>query len=164
MPAESTKRKALETLDNMRLIVKRGRLKHEGYVSEIVDEKLHQSGAICDGRNYCMLGTAWVAYGVKLTADSWEDDLPGVSQGFRRDDFLAHRPGLKLVYDALNQAARVRLDRLGYGRYREDERISFKSEAEAYFENVMSDWGNEKRERRATYSLLDAAKKIVEAA
>src|SRR3954470_25080319 len=116
MPAESTKQKALEILDNMKLIVKRGRLKHDEYVSdEVADRKLHETGAICDGRNYCMIGTLWVAGGVKpeIGWGIWgglNATLESVSQP-DRPAFLKHRPDLKLAYDALNEAAESRLRR-----------------------------------------------------
>lgn len=112
---EKTRQSALKALDGFRQIVRNGMVQHEGYVSEeVLNDDLAQSGALCQGRAFCLLGSLWRGAGVRLTFESYFTSgptypvLPGVEKE-KRDAFLAHRPGLRAAYDALNAAADKRL-------------------------------------------------------
>jgi hypothetical protein len=120
------KAKALSTLDGMREIVRNEMLTRGVYLTDVEEPDLAKSGALCGGRRACLLGSAWIAYGIKPD-EKW-DELPGVDEG-ERSGFLRHRPALKAVYDALNLAAERKLAR--------DPglcRAKFDSPAEALFE------------------------------
>lgn len=107
MPAESTKEQALEALTGMATIVKREMLVRGSYVGDrVVNKKLAEEGAICQGRKYCAVGSLWVGAGIKPKVTSFGyARLPGVFE-HERDRFITHRPGLKLAYEKVNEAAR----------------------------------------------------------
>jgi hypothetical protein len=92
------KAKALQTLDNMAEIVRNERLIKGAYIHPAVD--LEFSDAVCGGHKACLIGSAWLAYGIKMRGG----DLPG-SHPTARPSFLRNRPALRVVYDALNDAA-----------------------------------------------------------
>src|SRR4051812_668533 len=110
MPAESTKEKALDALTGMAAIVKNEMLMHNNYVTPtVVNEKLAKAGAICRGHKACAIGSLWLGAHVRMTLDDEYDgikyyDMPGVAPD-ERDDFVKTRPGLKLAYEKINEAA-----------------------------------------------------------
>lgn len=94
----TVKAKALQTLDNLAQIVKNERVIHGIYIDSSVDPEF--SGAVCGGHKACLIGSTWLAYGIKME----DDDLPGALPS-ERSFFLRNRPALRAVYDALNDAA-----------------------------------------------------------
>lgn len=107
-----TRDKALATLNGMAEIVRNEMVRRGVYVTaEIVNPDLREQGAICGGRQACAIGSAYLAAGVRPKRD--EDDylvLPGVEQR-ERDDFLRHRPGLRVALAALNEEAEAYIKR-----------------------------------------------------
>lgn len=100
--SDRTRQSALNALAGMEQIVDAEMLIHGEYATDvIVNSKLFESGAICGGRQYCAVGSLWVGGGIKYDRRL---GLPGVAP-YQRDAFLAHRPGLRLAYEALNEAA-----------------------------------------------------------
>lgn len=101
----TVKAKALQTLDNLAQIVKNERVIHGLYIDSDIDPEF--SGAVCGGHKACLVGSTWLAYGIKME----DDELPGAFPS-ERPSFLRNRPALRAVYDALNDAAerKVRKD------------------------------------------------------
>lgn len=97
--------KAIQTLDNMRNIVKNNMLTRSEYITRnVVNRKLAEQGAVCRGHKACAIGSLWLAHGIKIVPN-WDGraSLPGVydpSAYARR-----YHPGLKLALDALNAQA-----------------------------------------------------------
>lgn len=183
MPSEKNKQKAIDALEGMRLIVKREMLVRGEYVTDdIKNPKLAEEGALCQGRQYCAIGSLWIGGGVKLHLGEYlgwageylgwagevayfEAELPGVFES-ARPDFLRRRPGLKLAYESLNAAAadwikKYDLDKVVNHPNKEE----YKAEIEALFEN-----GHKSRKEGANLGrpellkLITAAKRKVNAA
>ncbi len=98
---------ALAALDGMARIVRRERLIRGDYVSDDFDPAL--SGAVCQGLRYCAVGSLWAGAGIKARCYEMNDyeawfELPGVGQ-YERSEFLRRRPGLRVAFAALNDAA-----------------------------------------------------------
>lgn len=105
---DKVRAKALKTLDGMVEITKNEMLARGVYFSDqVVRRDLAESGALCGGRRACLIGSAWVAYGVKLDKEAV---LPGTDED-ERHQFLRNRPALNAVYKALNNAAQRKFDR-----------------------------------------------------
>jgi hypothetical protein len=147
VPAISTYTKAIKTLEGLIDITQRERLNHVGYLDM---ESLAGNGtrpAVCEGTTACLLGSTWMAHGAKLVQDQGGDDwyFDGVYQKLR-EDYLRHRPALRLVYDTLNAEARkVLVDECGYtdedGVLRDSGgcfKATFESEAEELFERGLA--------------------------
>lgn len=93
--------KALNTLDGVIKIADNEMLIQGDYVTaEIVNPELAKKGAVCGGRKACLVGSTYLAHGVKV----WRED-GGLFETWRRDDFMRTRPALRLAYEALNEAA-----------------------------------------------------------
>lgn len=107
--------KAIDTLDGTISIARNEMLAHAGYISpSIVNSELAKQGSVCRGHQACLIGSMWLAGGVRRTGSRFRGyDLPSVSQGSERDRFLARRPGLLLAYDATNAAAERYMKRTG---------------------------------------------------
>jgi hypothetical protein len=94
----------IKILDDMTEIVKNDMLVRGQYVSnKIVDHDLYNSGAICRGRQACAVGSMWLAAGVPVNINWYEEaELPGASIG--RADFLdeEQNSGLRAAYNAMN--------------------------------------------------------------
>lgn len=142
--SEKTVDKAIDVLDGIREITKNEMLVARQYVSQdIVDPELAAEGAICGGRNACLVGSAYLAAGIKLKKDDMGFvDLPGIGDADDRARFRKNRPGLRVAMDALNEAALARIEKLP-----EDEQnyvlyegiVSIENEgdaAECLFENT----------------------------
>lgn len=103
--SERTRNKALDTLSGMSQIVKNEMITPNQYVGPVVDQDLAEAGAICGGRKACAVGSLWIAGGVKVEySGHGAPGLPGVEE-YQRENFLRPRPGLRLAYDSLNEAA-----------------------------------------------------------
>jgi hypothetical protein len=113
MPSQKTVGQALDALDGMATIVKREMTGRVGYVSQYTyDKRLAESGAICGGRKYCAVGSLWVGAGIKPEGHDGTVNLPGTDED-ERDAFLRGRHGLRLAYNALNEAADAYVKRTG---------------------------------------------------
>lgn len=120
---------ALRTLDGIRQITKNEMLIHGEYVTDNVrNKKLAAEGAVCGGRKACLVGSAYIAYGVPLQItehyDYWREktvervELPGIGDKRNRAGFRRYRPGLRLAMEALNDAAERKLATLSERRQR----------------------------------------------
>jgi hypothetical protein len=156
-PTQATKDKAIQALDGMREIVRHEMLTTGTYIEEeISNPRLAKSGAICGGHKHCAIGSLWVGAGIKPVK---QDDcifLPGADVPSRRD-FLKHRPGLKLAYNALNEAA---------SDFMENKEIcpasTFDAAIERLFEGCWDD--GEALTKRDLLGIIAAAKRKVKAA
>lgn len=165
MPAQSTIEKAVRALDNMKVIVKNDMLEQGVYLTEeVVDPKLAERGAVCGGHKACAVGSLWLGYGIKMQGPKDERILPGVyvnTYGSEdlvdRDTFLKSRPGLKLAYDALNEAADKFIDK---NDLENDLDHSFGAKIEALFEGTY----DEKVHRKDMLQIINNAKRNILAA
>lgn len=171
MPAASTKTRALRALAGMRTIIENEMLCHGVYVSDEVEDP-EKAGQLCGGRHMCAVGSLWVGGGVKVIIDpTWHDaQLPG-TESDDRDDFLKHRPGLRLAYEAMNAAAKEWAD--AHGVYVVDEDMTYLGYMEYLFEVGLpshvgyDDYRNPappEEARSIMLSLIDRAEQIVKAA
>jgi hypothetical protein len=106
---------AHETIERMEQIVVAEMMMHMEYISDEVDEKRREEGAICGGHRACAVGSLWLAHGIRpwLSYD-WDSEegrrviygaqLPYVSAN-ERAEIMDRLPQLRIAYDALNQAA-----------------------------------------------------------
>lgn len=104
MPTIAHYDKAIDSLNGVIQIAKNEMLQQGLYISEVRDEKLAEQGAICGGRNACLVGSLWLGYGIKPVGDALFPELPGTDDDERRK-FIRNRPGLRLALDALNEEA-----------------------------------------------------------
>jgi hypothetical protein len=141
MTALIDKTNSLTILDRMAQIVKTGRTTRGHYLSDPIHEdddpmpkNLH---GVCGGREFCAVGSLWIAADIHPEADGYGDIiLPGVNQE-ERHDYAQKVPGLKLALDALNQASedfRAVLD--SEGLYDPSEAGHFYDAIEALFEGT----------------------------
>lgn len=144
----NTQEKALSTCDGVIEITKNEMLVHGIYVSDnIRNRDLKARGSICGGRQACLVGSVYVSYGVGVfRADgAYRADFPGFSAGVR-EDFMRNRPGLRLAYNAINEAARryalkgwpeyVATELREYGEQWEDETTPDEGWGEWFFEDL----------------------------
>lgn len=102
-----TRAEAGKIFEGMEQIVRNEMLIRGVYITEYVaNPALAESGAICGGHQACMVGSMWLAAGIK---PRWFDEdgyryfeLPGTSVGDMRQNFLEAHPALKLAYDTMN--------------------------------------------------------------
>lgn len=171
MPSEKTKRQALTALDNMRSIVHNEMLIAGSYIDdEITNEELAAEGAVCGGRKHCAIGSLWVAAGVRYTKTEWPLygggvrvtlDLPGVTEP-EREDFLRHRPALKLAYDCINASAKAYAEKKGLPFRPEDPWLeTFDAAVEALFEG---NWDEGRIDKKDLLKVISGAKRRVKAA
>lgn len=176
MPSGSTYEKALETLDNMRQIVKNEQLKRGEYVSQEKDDELAAQGAICGGHKACLLGTTWLGYGIKPIIQMGhyygpEVELPGIEDEETRAIFLKRRPALKLVYETLNELADAKLPEKKRGEFRDNEwdeeknryiysQRRFASQAEEFFEVTLKN-KPQRVVRKEILALIQQAKRKI---
>lgn len=125
------KAKALATIDGMAEI-NDAEMMHPGtYVTDVVrPERKH---AICGGREACLIGSMFLAYGVR--AGEAETYSPA---GALRRDYLDRHPDLGVVYDVLNEVAGEILVKRGYGATGTPHRDVL-GNAEYLFENAGAD-------------------------
>jgi len=102
--------KALDILDGMLQIADNEMITKGIYYKEEC-ERPDLKDQICGGHRACLIGSMWVAALVRpKKLEYWDElTLPGVEYGEDRDEFLKRRPGLRLAYNALNEAAERRL-------------------------------------------------------
>lgn len=142
----STRKKAIRSLDGMAEIVAKEMLVKGDYVGDEIDADLKAQGAICGGHKYCAIGSLWAGAGIHPKRDvytyiSGDKDvifsLPGVTNR-ERDSFLDKHPGLKVAYDALNEAAE---DFISEHEVPEEllDRHQFSAAVEALFEGAYAD-------------------------
>lgn len=105
-----TQTQALSYLDGMAEIVRAERLVRGDYVTQPTNGEVGfiDAEATCEGRRFCAIGSLWTGAGIKPV---WRKapygihlEMPGAWEGKRRE-FLSHRHGLRVAYDALNEAA-----------------------------------------------------------
>lgn len=155
---EKVRTKALSTLDGMAEIIRRERIVKGEYATEVDDPK--KSDAVCQGRRYCLLGSAWVAYGAKV--DKFWGTLEGVVEDDERADYLRHRPALRAVYNALNNAATRKIEKLPRLTPTQQHRLrQFPSPAEGLFESL---YGSTKLGRTDLLRLVASARREIKAA
>lgn len=107
------KLEALGALGGMQIVVNNEMLKRRTYISDCVeDQELAEAGALCGGHKACAVGSLLLGAGVKPTMSGDYADLPEANPNTLvsgrpspREKFMADNPGVKLAYDALNQAA-----------------------------------------------------------
>lgn len=162
MPSAIIKQQALKILDGIEEITKAEMLVSGQYIDREITNP-ERIDSLCGGRRVCLMGSAWLAAGYKadFKLHSVVYPLPGIDPDVRAE-FLARRPGLRLAYDALNQAAESRIKRLppdirDFINNQITEGEFAGSAAENLFENSTLD-------RKAVLSLLRSARKIIEAA
>lgn len=174
---EKTRKTALKALDEMTEVINNEMLLHGRYVTEAVEcPDLAAAGAACGGRRACAVGALFLGAGVKAKGLN----LPGAFP-HERPGFLAHRPGLRLAYDALNKAAAKKHPRLlarvaaesdDY-HYDENDReisqVKLVGALEALFESgyldPSEDQGTASRvEQRKLLAIIDVARQEIEAA
>lgn len=166
--SETTRAKALKALDGMATIVKAERLERGVYVSdEVVDPR--RAGALCQGRNYCAIGSLWVGAGIRPTIGRWVDlderprvtvSLPGAALTEKgRAEFMRRRPGLRVAYQALNAAADDYIERRNIDRQELLEAVGddFEASIELLFE------GDEDLGRTELLKIINSAKRKVRA-
>lgn len=154
MPSESTKVKAIAALEGMRQIVRREMVVAGRYVEDDVSNP-RLTKAICGGRKHCAIGSLWAGGGIKARVEDWGHDLPGADQD-ERDEFLRHRPALRLAYDSLNAAAETFI--AGHGELELD--TFFSAPVEALFEGSYGD-GDGALTKRDLLAIIATAKRNV---
>lgn len=127
--SESTKEKALDSLDGMRQIVRAEMLIQGEYVDDEISNP-RRIKSICGGRKHCAIGSLWAGGGVRPVFRGEMIVMPGVLS-FERPTFLRSRHGLRVAYDALNAAARKFADDHGIDL---DKDRSHDAEIEELFE------------------------------
>lgn len=154
---EKIRDKALDTLTGMSQIVKNEMLIRGEYVTPVRNRKLADEGAICGGRKACAIGSLWIAAGVKVEPQgALGARLPGIYDS-QRPGFLRRRPGLRLAYEALNEAAEEYA--VEHNKVATIKRSHFDSPIEALFESRAAKIG-----RPELLSLINVAKRKVRAA
>lgn len=168
MPTQGTIEKAVKALDNMKEIVKNDMLEQGVYITEsVVDQRLAEQGAICGGRKACAIGSLYIGYGIRPDIEDGYAKLPGVddtryywtggpNKPSERESFLKTRPGLRLAYDALNDAA----DKFVEKRDDIDEGDlddTFTASIEALFEGTYG----EKVHRKDMLQIINNAKRSI---
>lgn len=94
--------KALDTCDGVIEITKNEMLIHGDYVTACIrNHDLKEKGSICGGRQACLVGSEFLAYGVRVFSDTFPGFHPR-----RRKAVMRNRPGLRIAYEAINEAAR----------------------------------------------------------
>ena len=172
--AAKTKEMAHKALDGMAQITKREMLIRGEYVSDNVDKKLAEEGAICGGHRACAIGSLYIGYGIPLTEHNWEDDdnpsysLPGVDPASRKA-FTRNRPGLRLAMKALDHVAEKRTAGLSKRQQENVEEFLYEHDDDAYgikiealFEGVTR--GPSRLNRENMLEVISEAKKYVDAA
>lgn len=103
---EEVRQEALDALSGMNSVVRNDMLVRGEYLTDfVVDDGLAKKGAVCNGHQACAVGSLWLGAGVKLKGSAeYGRYLPGVDSGYTRTKFLSRKPGLKLAYDAMNEA------------------------------------------------------------
>lgn len=105
------KREAMAALGGMSIIVNNEMLKRRQYVTvEVLDLDLADSGALCGGHGACAVGSLLIGGGVNpVTKDAYGNECYELPMAYvdsgKRAEFMAEHPGIKLAYDALNEAA-----------------------------------------------------------
>jgi hypothetical protein len=102
---------AEETIDRMRQIVEAEMIMHMDYISDDIDMKRKDEGAICGGHRACAVGALYLAFGIVPVYERdedmgtiWNVTLPG-SYAPTRSQFMSRIPELGRAYRALNEAA-----------------------------------------------------------
>lgn len=158
--------RANKVLDGIVEIAKNEMLVFGHYLSEkVVKPELAEEGAICGGRTACLIGSAYLAAGVKPTVQHQDGReyvwLSHVDIG-DREPILETRPALNAAINALNTAAEKWIDKESI--YFLDH-LYYESPAEGLFEDVRSPYFN--RPKDETYKtlllLIDDARKVLEA-
>lgn len=115
---------AVKIFEGMEQIIRNEMLVRRVYITEhVVNLDLAESGAICGGHQACMVGSMWIAAGVRMERDAEGFlDLPGVTAGHERKEFLAEHPALRLAYETMNELSRQFMEErnlFDYVSYRE---------------------------------------------
>lgn len=131
----TVEQEAVNILGRMESIVRNEMLTRGVYVTDhIVDPELAEQGAICGGRQACMVGSMWLAAGY-LT-------LPGVTIVEERQEFLAERPALAMAYDAMNSVSHDYIIDQDLHHWRWEDRYPIEGWMEALFEATTSATSN----------------------
>jgi hypothetical protein len=131
-PAETP----LEIVDRMETMIANHAIAHMGYATtEVVDDDLAESGAICAGHKFCAMGAMYFAAGVPLE-NKWGHML---MEPFRdsvwspsRDDAPANNEALSLVRDLCNEVA---LEMIVSGQFEKVGHLDTPDALEDLFEN-----------------------------
>lgn len=140
-PSKATADRAIGALKRMKEIARNEMMARGSYISEVTNLELARKGSVCGGHNACAIGSLWIGYGVPIQY-GWSTAYPyleGVSCSLDRQEFVAHRPGLKLALRALNDASvrwtmQNRPHELGTIQSR-----LWHDEVECLFESVLAD-------------------------
>lgn len=150
---------AEETIDRMRQIVEAEMIMHMDYISDEIDQRRKEEGAICGGHRACAVGALYLAFGVVPRYDRDNEDglifnvtLPG-SYAPIRTEFMQRIPELGRAYRALNTAAEQVMEEYAVKHdlnmddvFSEDFKhaVNFNGAMEAMFEHY---WTEEEDER-----------------
>lgn len=140
----TVEQEAVNILSRMEEIARNEMLTRGVYVTDyIVDPELAEQGAICGGRQACMVGSMWLAAGVKLEPDEvGQLTLPGVTIVEERQEFLAERPALAMAYDAMNSVSHDYIIDQDLHHWRWEDRYPIEGWMEALFEATTSATSN----------------------
>lgn len=139
-PSKATIADAVRTLDGLAAIARNEQVIRGVYISQDIDEKLADQGAICQGHRACLIGSTWLAWGVKPTTafDYYTQDtiwnLPNTSGG--RDEFVDDKPGLDLALRALDEAARRYVAKTPWRHFQPGFRETF----EGYTDSISDEY------------------------
>lgn len=103
--------KALKNCDGVIEIANNEMLIQGDYVTHTIEnEELARQGSICGGHQACLVGSIYIAHGVK----PWRKSVGPILFGRGpREKFMSTRPALRLTYDAFNRAA---FEKIGRGQ------------------------------------------------
>lgn len=101
--------KALDTCDGVIQIAENEMLTRGTYLTSVVRPKMAREGAVCGGRRACLVGSMYLAHG------GFKDiEEMGMSMDARGRE-MRNRPGLRLAYRAINEAALRRAEKINAG-------------------------------------------------
>lgn len=143
----TTTNKAIDALDGMKSIVERDQLVVGAYHEVLKDkhdlmdffgDEFVENIAETAVKNYC--GTRYCAIGSLFAGAGYHEpdfNLDLISSEDRRFSFMSDKPGLKLAYDKLNEAADAygRKHRLGMTTRRRDFKADIEHIFEKHFDN-----------------------------
>lgn len=108
--------KALDTCDGVIEIAKNEMLVRGTYLTGILKPDMAREGSICGGRKACLVGSMYLAHGVR-------GDIEDMSMSFdSRKAEMRNRPGLRLAYQAINEAALRRAEKINAEVVRRERR------------------------------------------
>lgn len=171
-------KKALDTCDGVIVMAQAEMLRQGVYVTrDIIDRERERDGSICGGRQACLVGSIFLAYGVPWGDIDFEGHIPSFFSAENRESYMADKPALELAYTAFNQAAfeiveREYGERLDYDYdwdedkdcYMPTDRLEVPPEGwgEYFFEKVLGDEGSRETVQLEVIRLANRAKELIQ--